>query len=335
MSTTLSKSELLTTLKAVSDDTRLRLLVLLAQTEHNVKDLTQILKQSQPRLSRHLKLLTNAGLIERFQEGSWVYYRANQHGNNASLISKIINNANLEDPQFQKDKKQALKVQEKRALEAQNYFKTHAKDWDRIRSLYIKEETVEQTMKTLLGSKSKELLLDMGTGTGRILELFSNQFKTSIGIDINHEMLRNARARLDKINLKSCQLRHGDITHLPFEDASADTIIMHQILHFFAKPKEACKEAARLLKPGGQLLIVDFAPHTHEQLRTDFAHQRLGFEENQIWGWLKSAGLKTIDFKLLPNTNDTSSTKTKNKIPFNQNTLNNNTLSVSLWLAGK
>jgi len=333
--TTLSKSELLTTLKAASDDTRLRLLVLLAQTEHNVKDLTQILKQSQPRLSRHLKLLTNAGLIERFQEGSWVYYRANQHGKNAALISKIINQANLDDPQFQKDKKQALKVQEKRALEAQSYFKTHAKDWDHIRSLYVKEETVEQEMKNLLGNKSKELLLDLGTGTGRILELFANQFKTSIGIDINHEMLRHARARLDRLNLKSCQLRHGDITNLPFKDASADTIIMHQILHFFANPKEAFKEAARLLKPGGKLLISDFAPHTQEQLRTDFAHQRLGFEENQIWSWIKSAGLKSLDFKLLPNTNAPNSTKTKNKTPFNQSTLDKNTLNVSLWLAGK
>lgn len=329
MSPTLTKQQLLNALKAAGDDTRLRLLILLYETEHNVKDLTEILGQSQPRLSRHLKLLTEAGLIERFQEGSWVYYRRSKTGPAADLAAEIVKTANLLENHFIKDQRAAEKVMAKRANEAQNYFQTHAKDWDRIRSLYVREEKVEQAMQTMLGKSPINLLLDLGTGTGRILELFAQQFKTGIGIDINHEMLRHARARLDRLNLKSCELRHGDITNLKLKDAAADTIIMHQILHFFAEPREACKEAARLLKPGGQLMIVDFAPHTQEQLRKDFAHQRLGFEENQIWTWLKNAGLKSSKFKLLPNK------KTNLKATKKSNSEPENTLSVALWLAGK
>lgn len=318
MSTTLSKDELLGALKAAGDQTRLRLLVLLQSAEHNVKDLTHILGQSQPRLSRHLKLLASAGLIERFQEGSWVYYRLQRDGPGARLASHILAAVNTSDRQFAKDRAQADKVMAKRAAEAQAYFQTHAEDWDRIRSLYVREEKVEQAMATLLGPEPIQTLLDLGTGTGRILELFHNQFKAGIGIDINKQMLRHARARLDRLNIKSCELRHGDITRLPLEDGTADTVIMHQILHFFAEPKQACIEAARLLAKGGRLLIVDFAPHRQEQLRSEFAHQRLGFAEEQLWGWLKAAGLKQLKYKSLPST-----------------AAQEDALDVSLWLAGK
>ena len=324
----LNKQDMLSALKAASDETRLRLLVLLSQTEHNVKDLTEILEQSQPRLSRHLKLLTTAGLIERFQEGAWVYYRSARGGCCHRLLESILKTTNLTDRLFQQDQKRAEKVKAKRASEAQHYFKTHAKDWDKIRSLYVAEDKVETEMQKLLGCAPVDLLLDLGTGTGRILELFANQFNKAIGIDINHEMLRHARARLDRLNLNNCELRQSDITKLSFADECADVIIMHQILHFFSKPQEVCRQAARLLKPGGHLLIVDFAPHSNEQLRQDFAHQRLGFTETQIWTWLKAAGLKAKKHKQLSNTQSTNTHTSPN-----QNALN--LLSVSLWLAEK
>lgn len=318
MSTTLSKDELLSALKAAGDQTRLRLLVLLSRAEHNVKDLTEILGQSQPRLSRHLKLLTSAGLIERFQEGSWVYYRLARGGPGAEMINRILKTVNPADSTFTKDRQAADKVMAARAAEAQAYFQTHAKDWDSIRSLYIREETVEDEMEAMLGAAKVQTLVDLGTGTGRILERFNHLFKNGIGIDINKEMLRHARARLERLSITSCELRHGDITSLSLEDNLADTVIMHQILHFFAEPKQACREAARLLKKGGRLLIVDFAPHRQEQLRQEFAHQRLGFEEQQLWQILKEAGLKSFGFKRLPST-----------------TTKENALDVSLWLAGK
>ena len=324
MSTSLSHKQLLTALKAAGDDTRLRLLVLLNDTERNVKDLTEILGQSQPRLSRHLKLLAAAGLIERVQEGAWVYYRRARTGPGAALASALLASVNPADPNLAKDHARANTVMAKREQEAQRYFKTHAKDWDKIRAQYVREEKVEAAMQQMLADKPIDHLIDLGTGTGRILELFAHRFKSGLGIDINHEMLRHARARLNRLNLTACELRHGDIRSLHLKNQLADTIIMHQILHFFANPSKARKDAARLLKKGGRLLIVDFAPHSDEELRTHFAHQRLGFEENQIWSWLQAAGLKEIKFKTLTN-KTTKSHKTNNE----------STLKVSLWLAGK
>lgn len=321
----LSQQHLLNTLKAAGDDTRLRLLLLLGEREHNVKDLTEILGQSQPRLSRHLKVLTSAGLIERLQEGAWVYYRTRRDGPSAAISSTIYRSIDRADPVLLEDRKRAEKLIAKRAREAQAYFKSHAKNWDEIRSLYVREEKVEAAMRKLLGNRQVDLLIDLGTGTGRILELFANHYKSGLGIDISHEMLRHARARLNRLNITTAELRHGDITNLSQESETADIIIMHQILHFFSDPSQALGEAARLLKPGGQLLIVDFAPHNEEQLRRDFAHQRLGFEETQIWGWLKKAGLNQQQFKSL----------SPERHEANKLTDQNNTLSVSLWLAGK
>lgn len=295
----LTHNDLLSALKAAGDQTRLRLLVLLDKSELNVKDLTAILGQSQPRLSRHLKLLSQAKLIERFQEGSWVYYRLKRDGNRGEFVKTILDQLNLKDQQFAKDEKAAAKLKAKRAAEAQAYFKTHAKDWDRIRSLYISEAKVETEIKKLLGSKPFKCLLDLGTGTGRILELLSNQYKKGFGFDINNEMLRHARARLERLSHNKAELRHGDITNLQFENKTADIIIMHQILHFLEEPQKAIAEAARLLMPKGRLLIVDFAPHNEEQLRKKFAHRWLGLSEQQQIDWLDSANLKKIAFKTL------------------------------------
>lgn len=330
MRAALTHDDLLTVLKAAGDTTRLRLLVLLCKNELNVKDLTYILGQSQPRLSRHLKLLSQAGLIERFKEGSWVYYRLTRHGAHAELIKNVLKSVNDNDKQFTKDQKAAQRQQQKRASEAQAYFKAHAKNWDHIRSQYISESKVEAEMQRLIGSKPVNQLLDLGTGTGRILELFSNQFKQGIGIDINHEMLRHARARLERLNLNHCELRRGDITALDFIKNSADTIIMHQILHFLEEPGNAINEATRLLKRGGKLLIVDFAPHNKEELRSKFAHRWLGLHEDQIKNWLKAAKFKILECKTLKST-----TKKSEKTQSSPNAGQNSGLSVCLLLAEK
>lgn len=299
MHASLSHDDLLSALKAAGDQTRLRLLVLLGKSELNVKDLTTILGQSQPRLSRHLKLLSQAKLIERFQEGSWVYYRLKRDGNRGEFIKTILNQINLKDPALAKDEKAAAKLKSQRATEAQAYFKTNAKDWDRIRTLYISEAKVEAEMKKLIGKKPIQCLLDLGTGTGRILELFIKQYKRAIGFDINNEMLRHARARLERLDHKNCELRRGDITDLDVPNSYADTIIMHQILHFLEEPQKAIHEASRLLGSKGRLLIIDFAPHSEEQLRKKFAHRWLGLSEQQLSTWLNSANLKKIAFNTL------------------------------------
>lgn len=277
-------------LKAAADPTRLRILLLLASGELNVKDLTRILGQSQPRISRHVKLLGEAGLIERVREGSWVFCRLGDSPS-GDLARTIVQSVETTDPVYVRDLQRAEAIKAERAAAAQAYFRTHAADWDRIRALHIPEAEVETAMREALGVDRAELLLDLGTGTGRTLELFSGIFDRGVGIDVNQSMLAYARAKLHREKLEHAQVRHGDIYNLAFADGVADAIVMHQVLHFLSDPGRAIREAARVLAPGGRLLIVDFAPHQLEFLRDEFAHERLGFSAAQVGQWLADAGL--------------------------------------------
>lgn len=295
----LSLTELLGGLKASAELTRLRLLILLAEGELNVKDLTKILGQSQPRISRHLKLLSEAGLIERFREGSWVYFRLAEDSRAANLVSKVLADLDMEDTTIRRDRERAAGVKNERATIAQKYFREHVGEWDRIRSLHIAEDSVETAMRTVLGSGPFNLLVDAGTGTGRILELFSDRIVRGIGVDINHDMLSYARAKLERSRVSHCQVRHGDLFNLPLEDASTDAVVIHQVLHFLEDPALAIKEAGRILRPNGKLLIVDFAPHDLEFLRDEYAHQRLGFDKKSVTQWIKDAKLSPSVYRNL------------------------------------
>lgn len=291
MRETLPSAALVDILRAAGETTRLRLLALLAQGEFNVKDLTQILGQSQPRLSRHLKLLADAGLIQRFQEGSSVFYRFGHEGLGASLVKRLLAALDGEDAVLARDLSRAETLREEKNAAAQAYFKAHAASWNQIRAYHAPEAAVEDAMAAALGGGPFDLLIDLGTGTGRILELFAGAAKRALGFDVNREMLAHARARLAARGLREAQLRIGDIFDLPLEDGVADAVVIHQVLHFLDDPARAVAEAARLLKPGGRLLIADFAPHKIEAMREDYAHRRLGFERELIEEWLKRAGL--------------------------------------------
>ncbi len=279
-------------LKAVAEPTRLRLLVLLAAGELNVKDLTRILGQSQPRISRHLKLLAEAGLVERSPEGSWVYFRLAQDGEGATLARQMIADIDPVDPVLARDRRRAETLRQEHETAAQAYFHEHAGQWDRIRALHLSEDKVEAAIAAMLGAGPFDFLVDLGTGTGRMLELFSSQFRRGLGLDRSPAMLAYARAKLEGAHLPHCQVRQGDIYDLPLADQSADAVIMHQVLHFLSDPQRALREAARVLSPGGRMLIVDFAPHGLEFLREQFAHERLGFADQQIRQWLADCGLK-------------------------------------------
>jgi len=211
MSEQMSTVQLLSGLKAAGESTRLRLLALLAGGELNVKDLTRILGQSQPRISRHLKLLTEAGLIERFREGSWVFFRLANAGGSGELARAIVNSLDTSDPDLERDRARAEAVMRDRAETAQAYFKEHASEWDVIRSLHVAEDEVEQAMLDAIGAGSFDYLVDLGTGTGRMLELFASRANHAVGIDINRDMLAYARAKLEAANLNHCQVRQGDL----------------------------------------------------------------------------------------------------------------------------
>ena len=285
--------KLVSMLRAAGDPTRLRLLLLLRQAELTVSELTDIVGQSQPRVSRHLKLLCDAGLLERFKEGSWVFYRAADSGHGAEL-SQLLSTLASADA----DLKRLSAVREARAAEAAAYFKANAAEWERIRSLHAPDKDVEAAVVRLLASVPMENLLDAGTGTGRMLELLAPQAKRAVGIDVSPEMLAIARDRLMQNNLTQCQVRLGDTYRLPFPDGGAltgfDAVLFHQVLHYLDDPGAAVAEAARVMRAGARLLIADFASHDLEFLRTDFAHRRLGFSDREVQGWFHAAGLKSV-----------------------------------------
>lgn len=291
MSSGLDSQALVTALKAAAEPTRLRILLLLSGGELSVKDLTRVLGQSQPRISRHLKLLAEAGLVERVREGSWAYFHLAHRSVAASLARTLIEAVDDADGVIERDRTRLEGLRGERVEAAQAFFRAHAAEWDRIRSLHVDEAEVEAAMLDALGSGPFRSLVDLGTGTGRILELFAGRYEEAIGIDASPPMLAYARAKLDRLRSARAQVRQGDILNLPLDDRSADAVVMHQVLHFLADPARAIREAARLLAPGGQLLIVDFAPHELEFLRDSFAHVRLGLARDAVAQWLGEAGL--------------------------------------------
>jgi ubiquinone/menaquinone biosynthesis C-methylase UbiE/DNA-binding transcriptional ArsR family regulator len=328
----LSSRDAVTALKAAAEPTRLRILSLLAAGELNVTDLTRILGQSQPRISRHVKLLSEAGLIERFKEGSWVYFHLTHISQddtitgNASLARAVLDFVDSNDPVLMRDRERAEGLKLERQSAAQAFFAEHAAKWDEIRSLHVAETDVEAAIvAALTGDKPHDLLVDLGTGTGRMLDLLAGHYHRGLGIDVNQAMLAFARANLVAAGLtgttgrSTAQVRHGDLYHLGIADRTAGAVIMHQVLHFLSDPQAAVREAARILAPGGRLLIVDFAPHNLDFLRDSFAHERLGFPAATVDQWLREAGLTT--------------TRVQNLMAAPTSTTTENQLTVSLWLA--
>jgi ubiquinone/menaquinone biosynthesis C-methylase UbiE len=280
-------------LKAAGEATRLRVLALVAQAELTVSDLTQILRQSQPRISRHLKLLVEAGLVERFREGSWAFFRLAEHGGSADLARSLVAQLDPDDPIAVRDRDRLSAVRRARAAAAQDYFRSHAAEWDRIRKLHAADEAVERAIGEALGERPFRSLLDLGTGTGRILELFGPNIDRGLGIDLSLDMLALARERIERAGLRHCSVRQGDIYDLAVPAGSFDVVIVHQVLHFLDDGARAIREAARVLAPGGRLLVIDFAPHDLEFLRDEHAHRRLGFAQDTVEQWMAAAGLES------------------------------------------
>jgi ubiquinone/menaquinone biosynthesis C-methylase UbiE len=311
---------LLNMLRAAGDATRLRLLLLLREAELTVSELTQILGQSQPRISRHLKLLCEAGLLERFKEGAWVFYRAAELGEAAELAQTLAAIVDGEDTALTDDKRRLLQVRAQRAEAAAAYFKANAPRWQRIRSLHVPEQDVENAILRLLGQERLEYLLDAGTGTGRMLELLASHIGRGLGIDVSPEMLAIARDRLAQAGTSHCQVRRGDVYRLPFADGTAiagfDAVIFHQVLHYLDDPQAALREAIRVTRRGGRILIADFAPHALEFLRQEHAHRRLGFSDREVQSWFKAAGLEPLATDSLGPRSNTEA------------------LTVMVWLAG-
>jgi len=285
-------------LRAAGEPTRLRVLALLAAEELSVMEMSRILDQSQPRVSRHLKLMADTGLIERFPDGARVFYRVSAEPAVRHLVDTVLDM--IGDGEDEADHRRLEDVRGERAQAAAAYFEKVAPQWDRIRSLYVAETAVEAAIEAAAGPGPFERVVDLGTGSGRMLTLLGKRARMSIGLDLSHNMLNIARSNVARAGLDKVELRHGDIfaTRLPAQ--SADLVLVHQVLHYLTDPQAAVEEAARLVAPGGRLLIVDFAPHELETLREAHQHRRLGFADAEIAGWLRDAGLNVAAPVALP-----------------------------------
>ena len=295
-------ADLVEVLRAAGETTRLRLLALLADGEQSVKDLTEILGQSQPRVSRHLKLLADAGLVDRNAEGAWAYYRLADGGAGGDLARWLVARLSEDDPDRTRDRLRLETVRANQQMQAAEYFAKVADSWDLLRSLHVSEEAVEAAILAAVGDRVVDLLIDLGTGTGRMLEMLRGHYRRGIGIDASREMIAVARAKLAASAVNHAQVRLGDISDLD-SAARADLIVIHQVLHYFDDPGRVLLQARRALKPGGEMLIIDFAPHNLEFLRTHHAHRRLGLAEAQMTAWARAAGLSVTSFSSFPPTN--------------------------------
>ncbi|MCR5872919.1 metalloregulator ArsR/SmtB family transcription factor [Phenylobacterium sp. J426] len=296
----LSAAQAVDVLRAAGEPTRLRILALLAREELAVLELCRVLDQSQPRVSRHLKLLAEAGLVERFPDGAWVFYRLVQEGHAGELAADILARVDLADPGLMRDAERLIAVQAERAADAGEYFARNAARWDEIRSLYVAEADVEAAVLKAVGKGPFRRLVDLGSGTGRMLTLLAPRAEQALGLDLSQQMLNIARTQVAEAGLERCELRHGDIFGTRLPDESADLVVVHQVLHYLGDPAAAVKEAGRITAAGGRLVIVDFAPHGLEFLREQHQHRRLGFSDAEMSRWLGEAGLDRVAVETLP-----------------------------------
>ena len=287
-----------TIFRALADSTRLRIMRLIAAMELAVGEVAQVLGQSQPRVSRHISILCEAGLAERRREGSWTFLRAvsGKPGSDPveAALAQLLALAEQHDPEFsatcQEDRRKLAAIRSAREAEAEEYFAAHAEDWDELRRLHSSDDRVEEALSKALAGHSLGRVLDIGTGTGRMAELFADHAEHILALDKSLAMLRVARAKLQHLPTNRVELVQGDFAQLPLPADSIDTVLFHQVLHFAQDPASALREAARVTRDGGRIAIVDFAAHQREDLRDRHAHARLGFEDGPLAEMLRAAG---------------------------------------------
>ena len=286
---------LLAGLRAAGEQTRLRILALCARGEWSVSELTKILGQSQPRVSRHLKLMVEAGLLERLPEGAQVYFRISDQASASKLAQALVSLIPESDSSLQRDLSQLQQVREARTQRAQDYFQKVAKSWETIRSMHVPQQQLEDALLEVVGSEPVGDLLDIGTGTGRMLEIFADRVTRGVGVDLSSGMLAVARTNIDRTGLTHMHARQGDMYHLPIDEESIDLAILHLVLHYSDDPTEVIREASRVLRTDGRLIVVDFAAHSEEYLRSEFEHRRLGFSDDEIYQYLVAAEISELE----------------------------------------
>lgn len=300
--------ELLSALRAAGESTRLRILAVLARSELTVGELCRVLGQTQPRVSRHLRLLCEAGLLERHTQGTSAFYRPTRTGTGRRLFDAVLDLIDRDDPQLGGDIRRLGAIRAERAEAAAAHFEAIAADWDRIRARHVADTEVEAAMFDAVADLEVRQLVDVGTGTGRVLELFAPHIEHGLGLDLSQQMLDLARSRLDQLGHRHCAVRQANAYDLGVETGSTDVAVLHHVLHYLDDPSASIAEAARVLRPGGRLVIVDFAPHDDESMRSEHAHHWLGFADDEVVAWCQEAGLVDVTVRHLTLADDSETT---------------------------
>ena len=285
--------QLIDALRAAAEPTRLRLLAICSEGELTVSEITHIVDQSQPRVSRHLKLLCNAGLLTRFREGHFVLYRAAGQGDSAELVERLLNTIADDDEQMTIDRARMEKIKAERARRAADFLRFGAEDWERLREADVADAKINRVIVDMLNMDAIGDLIDIGTGTGRMLKLLGPHANPNraVGIDISPDMLAVARSNLHSAGLGKVMVRRANMYGLPYPDASFDTVTMDHVLYQAEDSQRALREAARILRPDGQLLVVDFSPHE------DGMGDRAAVSDEELHGWCASASLKCSELR--------------------------------------
>lgn len=292
------------TLKAAGEPTRLRVLALLARHELTVSELVSILGQSQPRVSRHLRVLGEAGLVHRHAEGTSALFRLERSGERGRLVRAILDTVEVDDPDVRRDTGRLDQMRAERRRTSEDYFRRHAAEWDLIGDHNPADADVERALVDLVTGLGRIDLLDLGTGTGRVLELTGPHIRRGLGIDRSRDMLAIARDRLERRSLHNCEVRLGDLAGLDLAADVVDLVVLHHVVHFLDDPDRALAEAGRVLRPGGTLAIVDFVPHTRTELAAEHAHRRLGVSTAEVASWAEPAGFGPASEVVFPSRHD-------------------------------
>ena len=292
--------QLTTALKALAHAERLRILALLSHGELTVSELTQIMGVSQPRVTQYIKSLESAGILERLKEGSWVFSRLRRsHAGISAVVASTLAAMPQNDTQLAADRRRLDDIRQRRAEAAQAFFADVANDRGQLGDEYLPQKDIEAAVKELVGQGPYARLLDLGTGTARMLTLLSDRVESGVGLDTSHDMLKVARHRLAESGHSHLRVQQGDLHASPMDTASADLVTLHQVLHYLPEPGEAVFEAARLLAPSGKLLVVDFAAHSREEFREQYNHRRLGFSDTDITALMDACGIDLTDTRTI------------------------------------
>lgn len=293
-----------TLLKTLGHPDRLRILALLSQGELTISELVQILELSQPRVTQYIKSLEQAGIVERMREGSWVFSRLKRgHEPSSAIVAATLAALPHSQSLLLGDSQKLEKVRADRSRQAEAFFASVANDHGQLGHEYLPQADIELALLDVLPSQTFDRMVDLGTGTGRMLKLFAPHVRSGIGVDDSVEMLRVARHTLSDDAYTHVSVQQADLHDAPLKDGSADLVTLHQVLHFLEDPVRAVQEAARLLSAEGHLLVIDFAAHEFENYRDDYAHRRLGFSQSDMAQFFADAKFNLVDTVVLQSSN--------------------------------